>query len=194
MPPVADPVAMPAMFDCDRMRARLTVAGCTRNWRAAQAERPAPWDSKHHCLSCPIGAAHAGQPPEEARHKRAEEAVRLFCPRCQRPSARLINGLHCVSCYNRVREIARGRNCKGNPPAVVMSRLHAVAFVAGVGGAEDAVEVSANVMGRPEAMILAVNRALRSGRPFEPLRFGQPNRCFNPVPHVNAPCAPEEAA
>lgn len=73
-----------------------------------------------------------------------------------------------------------------------MARIHAVAVTVAVGGAGPTVETTPNVMGRPEAMLLAVNRALRSGKPIEPMRFGQANRCFHPVPHVNA--AAEEAA
>ena len=194
MPPETPP--LPAMFTCERQRARLSVPGCIRMWKSAQAERPAPWQGTHHCLTCPIGAAHAGQKPEEAVHKRAEEAVRLFCPRCQRQAMRLIHGLSCISCFNRQREMIRGKNAKGNPPIVIMARIHSVALATSTGADTGAAAITTtpDVMSAPEAMLVAVNRALKSGQPFAPMRFGQANRAWAPIPFITASADQPEAA
>lgn len=159
----------------------LSVSGCSRLWRSAQASRPAPWEGRASCIGCPIGADHAGQSREEARAARAAETLRRICPRCPggpRPASRLINGAFCVSCYNRAREVARGRNGKGNPPAVVAARLHAVALAVAPSeaGSAPSVEVFPAVTSRVEAMILAAKRA--GGRP---LLFGAPHMAMRPA-------------
>jgi hypothetical protein len=165
--------ALPEVFRCDRLRATLTHSACLRLWRSAQADRPEPHETRHACLTCPIGAAKGGQTPAQAAARRAQEALRRLCPGCSRPAARLINGRHCVSCYNRRREVARGRNCKGNLPVVVMARLHTVTLAVGVGTAEAVAQHFDAVVGATEAMILAAKRAAAAGNPGT-IHFGRP--------------------
>jgi hypothetical protein len=147
-------------FRCDRQGMSLTVAGCKRLWTSAQANRPDPWEGRHACLSCPIGAGHCGQSAEDARIAAATEALRKFCPRCTRRASRLINGQFCVSCYNRTRELARGKNGKGNAPVVVAARIHTVTLAVATAAAPHPVAQSfPGVTGRPEAMVLAARAA-----------------------------------
>jgi hypothetical protein len=113
-----------------------------------------PWEGRAHCVGCPVGAVNAGERIEDATAARYEAALRKFCPRCSRPASRLINGRFCVSCYNRDREVARGRNCKGNPPKVVAARLHAVELWAG-----NRIEAFPAVTSRSEAILLAAKHA-----------------------------------
>jgi hypothetical protein len=159
------------MFRCDRQAVTLTVGGCARMWRSAREKRPAPWEGRSHCVGCPIGATHAGDTQEEAAKARASEALRRICPRCIRPASRLINGRWCISCYNRVREVARGRNAKGNLPVVVIGRLHAVALTVSrpwPSNHPSETETFSSVTSRTEAMILAAKReagAVFFGRP-----------------------------
>ncbi len=110
---------------CERARMTLSVAGCARYWLSAQESRPRPWEGRHRCLTCPIGAARAGRPgdgpflPAELLRQWA------ICPRCCRPATRLsrdhlIRGRLCVSCFNRDREVLKGKNAKGRPPQLVL--------------------------------------------------------------------------
>lgn len=159
-------------FQCARQKMTLTVAGCRRLWVSAQEKRPDPGEGRHSCLSCPIGAQHGGQAPAAAAASRASEALRRFCPGCSRPASRLIHGLHCVSCYNRRREIAVGKNAKGNPPAVVAARIHDVALSVATPTSAPAVEVFQAVASRVEAMVFAAKRAagaIHFGRPLNGL-------------------------
>lgn len=161
-------------FTCDRQGATLTKPACARMWRSTRERRPQPWEGRHACIGCPLGAAHAGEAPEAAAATRAAETLRRVCPRCSRPASRLINKQFCVSCYNRTREVARGRNAKGNPPRVVASRLHRVALAVGrPGAAAPSVEIFADVTGTVEAMLAAAKRAVASGN-AGPVRFGPP--------------------
>jgi hypothetical protein len=101
-------------FRCDKMRATLTVFRCSAMWKEANAStrKPDPCDRLHHCKRCEVGAEHAGE--------KLIACSSLFgariCSRCHRPSARLIHGEHCPSCYNREREVLIGRNGKGTKP------------------------------------------------------------------------------
>lgn len=160
-----------AMFRCDRQAVTLTVGGCARMWQSAREKRPAPWEGRHNCVGCPLGATHAGDTQEVAAKARASEALRRICPRCTRPAARLINGRWCISCYNRVREVARGKNAKGNLPVIVMSRLHNVALTVArpwPSNHPPETESFTSVTSRTEAMILAAKR--EAG----PVFFGRP--------------------
>lgn len=138
---------------------RLSTSACIKLWNSTQERRPDPWEGRHACLTCPIGAANAGQTKEQAEAIRASESLRRICPRCHRRASRLINGLHCVSCYNRAREVARGKNAKGNLPVEVLASLgqSTVAFV--VPGGSDATETFPSVMSLGEAILLATKRA-----------------------------------
>jgi hypothetical protein len=138
-------------------------------WRSARKDRPTPWEGRAHCVGCPIGAQNAGERIEDATAARYEATLRRICPRCTRAASRLINGLFCVSCYNREREIARGRNCKGNRPVVVEARLHSVTLTI----SDAAPEAFPRVTKRVEAIILAAKR-LRSPGYFAPV--------FRPLP------------
>lgn len=102
------------IFDCAPKKMRLTVAGCARLWRGAQDRRPDPWEGRHACLTCLVGAAHAGMKVSPMAD--LTEALRLVCPRCLNLAPRLINGRFCISCYNRHCEALRGTNARGTRP------------------------------------------------------------------------------
>lgn len=106
------------MMRCDRRGMTLSTAGCAKLWVSANpsdpALRPKPWEGRAACVVCPTGAANAGctQSPVAA----AVEDIRVTCPRCERPTERMIRDRLCVSCYNREREALAGRNAKGGRP------------------------------------------------------------------------------
>lgn len=106
------------LMRCDRQRVTLSVAACARMWlSAADPERPAkPWEGRHHCVGCPVGAENNGVAPAAALVGAAAAEWAPICPRCAKPAPRLINGHLCVSCYNRHREAMVGKNCKGSRP------------------------------------------------------------------------------
>lgn len=114
------------LFRCESQAATITVKSCLENYRLAKSELRTNYRPHlQHCAYCPIGACHAGEKPR-AR-------ARTICPRCHRPGPRFVwsSGL-CVSCYNRMGEVRRGKNRNGNPPVVLLRRApvpHSVWFV-----------------------------------------------------------------
>lgn len=166
----ADPTTL---FRCDRQAMTLSRAGCARLWNSLKDKPPQPFEGRWHCRACPIGAEHAGvaAPQVQADTEAAAIALEGLCPRCGGRGNRLIGGHHCVSCYNRGREIARGRNRKGNPPKVVMSRLGSVALQVSEAGAAHAGETRGfvSVTGGREAMLTAAKAAKG-----QPLVFSRP--------------------
>ncbi|MBU8545790.1 MULTISPECIES: hypothetical protein [Roseomonadaceae] len=106
----------------------MTLTACVRMWRSAEHDAPRSHEARWHCLGCTLGPDRAGAPQRPLPFA-TTEALRITCARCQRVSARLIGGHHCVSCYNRGREAARGRNCKGSPPRQLLARLHQARLV-----------------------------------------------------------------
>lgn len=96
-------------FQCDRMRAKLSTTSCVSMWRKADEIN----DGSHSaCRLCPLGAVHAGEVAASMSPLKGS----LTCSRCHRTATRLIGKMMCVSCYNRAREVALGRNAKGTIP------------------------------------------------------------------------------
>lgn len=95
-------------------------------WEQANApgKRRDPCDRLHHCQGCELGAVHADQPIVRSSPLYGAR----ICSRCHRPSARLIHGEHCPSCYNRQREVSIGKNGKGTRP-VKHAYLHPCSVV-----------------------------------------------------------------
>lgn len=150
-------------FRCDRQAMTLTRGGCARLWESLKDKPPQPFEGRWQCRACPIGAAHAGvaEPQAEADTAATEIALEGLCPRCERKGNRLIGGHLCVSCYNRAREIVRGKNRKGNPPKVVQARLAPLTLI--VADPEAAhtsrATIFASVTGGAEAMLTAAKAA-----------------------------------
>jgi hypothetical protein len=138
---VSGAVATLEMFDCTRLRARMTTRACGKQWlrantatdRHGKPVEPPAWESLHHCLRCPIGAERNGKTVSSVADMVAD--LRSICPRCQRVSDRLVN-VHgdrsrplCISCYNRHAEVDEGRNAKGQQPTKLKLRtvrLHVI--------------------------------------------------------------------
>lgn len=97
-------------FRCDALRATMSTEACAGMWRESNHEN---LRDRLACRCCPIGAQHAG---ETLASMSALKGLPL-CARCHRGSDRLIHAMICVSCYNREREILRGRNAKGTAPS-----------------------------------------------------------------------------
>lgn len=100
------------MFQCDTLRATLKVENCASMWRDANGKNPPERLAK--CRNCPIGAEHAGEGVISVSSLRGSG----ICARCHRGGMRLVGSDICVSCWNRAREVARGRNAKGKPPKI----------------------------------------------------------------------------
>jgi hypothetical protein len=113
-------------FDCTDLHASLTVTTCASLWRAAADPHRMRYST---CRACPLGGRHAGIANV------ASGALRglLVCSRCYRTSRRLILSNLCVSCYNRQREVVRGKNARGLPPTK-LTRLDARAVCYAEGG------------------------------------------------------------
>lgn len=119
-------------FSCVPLKATLSTAACAGNCGEM---------GRMVCNGCPVGARHArmhGVPAKPSRRavlERSRDVVqgkrprvddlRGFCARCRRSAyggnglqrMRLIGGAICVSCYNREREVLKGRDAKGAWPA-----------------------------------------------------------------------------
>lgn len=98
-----------SFFDCGRLHATLSTSACADMWRQANEGRSERYSA---CRACFIGASHAGV--DNATHSPIAGA--LVCARCTRGCTRLIHANLCVSCFNREREMIRGRNARGVPP------------------------------------------------------------------------------
>jgi hypothetical protein len=135
MPASADmPMVLPETFRCARVNMTLTEKGCSRLWVSVNGDRrPESWEARASCVGCSIGRSNSGAPADPLSEVRA--AIKQTCSRCLRASERLIwpeRQAFCVSCDNRQREAIRGRNAKGNPPAIMyLLRSMALAFEAG---------------------------------------------------------------
>lgn len=159
------------LIPCERRSLWQSAEACRDDWLRARHRRPEPWQSRWHCLNCPIGAARAGRSVALAGSE-VLETTRTICVRCQRPVSRIVGGRFCVSCYNRDRELLRGRNGKGAVPTVLIRRydLHDRQVVVGL-GAGAAVQWTfttlSRVSGLTEAVLTLsrqVHQALQVGR------------------------------
>lgn len=98
------------LFQCPRIPGKLTLseASCANYHKAAQNKE---WQYRlPHCVACPVGAKNAGVALAPAFQKK------MVCVRCGSGAGRLVEGLLCMSCYNRQRESEIGRNSKGGYP------------------------------------------------------------------------------
>ena len=102
-------------FQCDKLRATLSVSSCAGMWRQANHDNI---ERLSRCKTCPVGATHAG----ETAASMSPLLGQCICARCQRTATRLIGKHLCVSCKNREYEWVTGKNAKGTAP-VRMSRL-----------------------------------------------------------------------
>lgn len=153
-------------FRCERYGVMRDEA-CARAWMAApEASRGGRLAG---CVGCEIGRRHAGMPAPEKVHA----APSLVCVRCRRSSAdgkgggfgsvgrvRFVRGLICVSCFNREREVIKGRDAKGNRPGLVLLPLEVATVdgqrrraVARVPLARDRVEVALTALRGGAAMV-----------------------------------------
>jgi hypothetical protein len=87
-----------------------------------------------------------------------DRAFRKVCPRCERPSARLINGRGCISCYNRTREAVLGANAKGTRPKLA-DVIHAEAMAITSGDGVPRLLTVEHVISRTEAIGIAARQA-----------------------------------
>jgi len=70
---------LPAMFECFRLSARLSVTGCARRWEEAQIATGQRLDQFLACRGCPLGAQHAGK----AHVSYSAMYGAAICPRCR---------------------------------------------------------------------------------------------------------------
>jgi hypothetical protein len=98
-----------AYFDCARMHASISTSACATMWRSMNEQRGERYTA---CRSCQVGAAHAGV----SNASRSPIRGALVCARCARGATRLIHRNLCVSCFNRERELIKGRNARGMVP------------------------------------------------------------------------------
>jgi len=98
-------------FMCTKLKSTLSVESCADRYQKANLDAPES-DRYFTCRNCPIGAAHSGHTAPNTHKFRGM----TICGRCHRGATRLIGKHLCISCYNRSREIALGRNAKGTVP------------------------------------------------------------------------------
>ena len=103
-------------FRCEPLRASLSPRACGQNHN----------DQRHPaCQACPIGQRHAA----EHSLKVHQSKPATTCVRCERqPGRRLLEHGICISCYNRQREVIRGRDRKGNVPGLQLSTADLLIF------------------------------------------------------------------
>lgn len=110
------------LFRCTALSATLSTVGCAKRWREG-AEPPKrindDWrpDPLAACRGCVIGAAHAGAVAVSYSSLYGASV----CPRCRKGVTRMIGSKVCISCYNRAREVAAGKNARGNAPTKIIA-------------------------------------------------------------------------
>jgi hypothetical protein len=114
----------------------------------------------------------------------------LVCSRCLRQADHLIRNRHCVSCYNREREVKVGRNSEGSTPRLT-GQFHPVTVAVGRAGAVELVTMP-NVLGMREVLVQAARTATAC------LAFGPPGQAWGaPATETSAirepPQRPEDA-
>jgi hypothetical protein len=119
---------LPDMFQCDRIAARLTVGSCARLWRSAVERPPRHGEARIACVGCELGARHAGADVALAQATQRAKLLDAVCVRCGATGRRMVRGLHCISCYNRLREARHGRDARGRLPrfAAAMGTLSVI--------------------------------------------------------------------
>src|SRR6266404_7217461 len=128
------PGAPAPSFGCGRYRAQLLTTACAKRWRQAQAAKGWAAEQIERCRGCPIGAQHSGE--KIVRYSTLFDSP--ICPRCGRGSARrLVGGTRCISCYNRERELVRGRNRKGTRPTMAPLYARTVRYAVEGGDVQD---------------------------------------------------------
>jgi hypothetical protein len=123
--PPDQPTTAPAtleMFTCiKRGGLTLSTQGCGRIWGSANGPKPPdPHEGRYACRGCPIGESnHTGKPPDP--YAALRESVRRICSRCGQITDRMVNAEtfgFCISCFNRHREVLRGKNARGTVPTL----------------------------------------------------------------------------
>lgn len=98
-------------FHCDKLHGLLDTKACADRWLIAAKSMEERFFT---CRRCPIGyrhhAEHYSNPVERLISRSS------ICIRCSKPTARLVLGEICVSCYNRAREHKIGVNSRGTAP------------------------------------------------------------------------------
>jgi hypothetical protein len=126
-------------FQCSRY-GLLSIDACSRNFAAAPGLKAEGRLSG--CIGCPVGVVHAGgQEAVSAPSTSLESGSALsstasaLCSRCRRNptdaskyrstrqgKVRLVrDGELCVSCYNRGREVEKGKNARGTRPRLELA-------------------------------------------------------------------------
>lgn len=103
-------------FSCAAHKASLSESRCAAMYQEAKGIQLGDMHSLEKCIGCPVGAVHAG---DKVVQKKESVVGRLTCCRCHEQASRLVCGGICVSCFNREREVVKGRNGKGCPPKPV---------------------------------------------------------------------------
>lgn len=115
--------APPGFFICPRHPGALTISPGTCACLYRRSKRAQPWDSSVVCRGCPIGAEHAGEivVPEPAN-------CCCWCGAKLGQTRRLVlAGTICVSCANRLYEVARARYRRRGPTGIARE-LHVFAI------------------------------------------------------------------
>lgn len=94
-------------FVCGQLKATLSVPSCSGRWKESQGGK-----RFETCRTCALGAEHSGR-------KMAVKPAKTMCCRCADLATRLVDGGVCMSCYNRQREVEKGKNGKGSAPRPV---------------------------------------------------------------------------
>lgn len=154
---------LPALFTCERLRARMTEAGCARMFTSARERMPYPDEARSACVGCELGARHAGVDIERAREAVRAAELASCCSRCGRTGRRMIGmktgaPVRCVSCYNRFREAQSGRDARGRVPKFA-GTFFPVTLVVAQAGFAPSVVTCPFVAGRAEAIIRTAQHA-----------------------------------
>ena len=101
------------VFDCARLHSSLSAKACSDNFVNRKCLA---------CADCPTGVVHSGRATQTQPDASNRPCV---CTRCGRQDVRRqVGAVLCVPCYNREKEVLRGRNAKGAYPRHIAAHLH----------------------------------------------------------------------
>lgn len=137
-------VTLPGLyFECPNKKTLiLSTQSCGQFYLSAQAQSR-DVEAGHElfdCINCPLGRTHA-----DCDDKLMRQPRNRTCTRCGRGDLRLIGRTLCVGCFNRSREVLRGKNSKGSYPARIAAGLHyAHAIIRDESGDDDFEKINDN--------------------------------------------------
>jgi hypothetical protein len=147
-------------FICERHLGGLTLTpnGCAGLWRRAMKSKGEYSAAVRPCVGCLTGAENAG---EVNRYVRLPDSLDKVCVRCLRGATKMVYGKLCISCYNRQREVLKGRNARGGVPCEAKALRQVSVIEISPNGREIVTDLASSAL---EVVLMAIKRSVQRAR------------------------------